>query len=141
MAEKVVKESPNDWLVGFWLKGLWLPIHDAAGVEVLPLLAETNPVSLSAIHIRGSVAHFAVQENKSLDIDISIEQLLVVNGNDRTPAVEENLDNPEFIEAVASLDPEAAKIVNPEGDNLLQMMATHLVQPIDEKENTQLPRN
>ena len=43
------------------------------------------------------------------------EQLLVVNGNDRTPlsyAVEEDLDNPEFIEAVASLAPEAAIIVN-----------------------------
>jgi hypothetical protein len=63
------------------------------------LVAEANPAILSATHIRGSVAHFAVQ-------------LLVVNGNDRTPlssTVEENLDNPEFIEAVASLDPEAAK--------------------------------
>jgi len=54
-----------------------------------------------------------------------------VNGIDRTPlssTVEENLDNPEFIEAVASLDPEAAKIVNPEGDNLLHSMANHCCQ-------------
>ena len=53
---------------------------------------------------------------------------MVVNGNDRTPlssTVEENLDNPEFIEAVASLDSEVAKIVNQEGDNL-RMMATPL---------------
>ena len=43
------------------------------------------------------------------------EQLLVVNGNDITPlsyAVEEDSDNPEFFEAVASLAPEAAIIVN-----------------------------
>ena len=43
------------------------------------------------------------------------EQLLVVNGDDITPlsyAVEKNFDNPEFFEAVASLAPEAAIIVN-----------------------------
>ena len=43
------------------------------------------------------------------------EQLLVVNGDDITPlsyAVEEDLDNPAFFEAVALLAPEAARIVN-----------------------------
>ena len=60
-------------------------------VEVFTLVAEANPANISATHFRGSVAHFAVQ-------------LLVVNGNDRTPlssAVEENLDHPEFIDVVA----------------------------------------
>jgi hypothetical protein len=54
------------------------------------------------------------------------EQLLVVNGNDRTPlsyAMEEYVDNPEFIEAVVSLAPKVAKIVNHKGNKLLHMMA------------------
>ena len=79
---------------------------------MLLLVAEANQANLSATHFLGSVAHFAVQENKSLDIDISIEQLLVENGNERTPlssTVEVNLDNPDFIEAVESLNSEAAK--------------------------------
>ena len=100
---------------------------------MLKLVAEANPANISAKQTRGSVAHFEVQEKKSDNLryiySMAPEQLLVVNGNDRTPlsyAVEEDFDNPEFFEAVALLAPEAAIIVNQEEDNLLYMMATHL---------------
>ena len=65
-----------------------------------------------------------------------MEQLLIRSGIDRTPlssTVEENLDNPEFFEAAASLDLEAARIVIQEGDKL-HMMTTQLYNPSTREE-------
>ena len=117
----------------------WLPIHEAAayhGVAVFKLIAEANPANLYTTHTLGSVAHFAVREKRLDNLryihSLVPEQLLMVDRHDRTPfsyAVERNLCDPDFIEAVASLAPEAARIVERKGDNLLHMMATKLNGP------------
>ena len=113
----------------------WLPIHDAAnncGVEVLRMITEVNPANLSYIVPNfGSVAHFAARggmlDNLRYIQSVMPELLYVVDDKHCTPlctAVSLHLNNPDFIQAVASLAPDAAMMLNAYGNNLLHTMVS-----------------
>ena len=111
----------------------WLPIHHAAndcGSEVLKLVTEANPANLSAMAPGyGNAAHFAARRinvDNLLYIHYRMPELLLsVNAKNRTPlacSIIDLSDNLDFIEAVASLEPAAARIVDSDEDNVLHML-------------------
>ena len=125
----------------------WLPIHLAAltcRTEAFKMIIEANPAHLSSYNPNGgTVAHMAVnysivrQPLNSLDDIHSMKPDLFLSpdSDGNTPlaiAVKRSSILPGSIEAIASLEPAAAIIVNNNGDNLLHIMLKSRIWWIDD---------
>ena len=107
-----------------------LPIHYAAEyceTNILQMIADANPAHLTAMNDNESLAHFAVNSGKISNLRYIHskvpEQLMSIDHKNCTPlrrAIEDYYDN-NFIEAVASLAPEAVLIRDTDGNNLLHI--------------------